>query len=203
MEGNGPARTVRRWVILAGAVATLLVGTAAFFIGAIATLFALSPGTDMGDAHVLIRTGPLYALGGVIGLLLGRWLLRASRPAFPHTVNSSVEEPSTSKAQFYDGKAVQKVLWFLHHPDLPQVLNWARLRVFDDGTADSTFCVDGVAYGFENEDYAGYILTEDEYVCLSTFDDEDEKETGIRRADVHPPDWVDPPEKPFKYLGTY
>jgi hypothetical protein len=48
-----------------------------------------------------------------------------------------------------------------------------------------------------------YILTEDEYVCLSTFDDEDEKETGIRRADVSPPDGADPPEKPFKYLGTY
>lgn len=108
-----------------------------------------------------------------------------------------------TKTEFYTGKAVSRVLWYLHDPDLPGVLNWARLRVFDDGTADSTFSPESVAYGFENESYAGYILTEDEYVCFSNFDKDDEEETGIRRDHTHVPEWVDPPAKPFKYLGTY
>jgi hypothetical protein len=108
-----------------------------------------------------------------------------------------------TKTEFYLGKTVHRVLWYLHEPDLPTVLNWARLRVFDDGTADSTFSADGIAYGFESENYAGYILTEDEYICFSEFDADDEKETGISSAHVGVPEWADAPAKPFEYLGTY
>jgi hypothetical protein len=108
-----------------------------------------------------------------------------------------------TKEQFYAGKTVVRVLWYLHDPDLPSALNWARLRVFDDGTAESTFSVEGVAYGFENESYASYILGEDEYVCFSAFDEDNENETGIRRANTRLPEWTDSDDKPFEYLGTY
>jgi len=108
-----------------------------------------------------------------------------------------------TKAEFYLGKIVGEVLWYLHDPDLADLLHWARVCVFDDGTADSTFSIDGVAYGFEDATSAGNILSEDEYVCFSLFDEEDERETGVRRATTLVPQWIDPPEKPFEYLRTY
>lgn len=110
---------------------------------------------------------------------------------------------AVTKADFYRGKAVRRVLWYLHDPDLPETLHWARARVFDDGTADSTFSIEGVAYGFEDEISARHILSEDEYVCFSLFDEDDERETGVLRAATSVPDWQDPPEKPFEYLRTY
>lgn len=111
--------------------------------------------------------------------------------------------PNMSKADFYFGKKVARVLWYLHDPDLPVKLKWARLRVFADGSADSTFSPAGPLYGFDDESYASYILTEDEYVCFSKFDEEDEAEAGIRVADVKPPTWNDTADTPFKYLGIY
>ncbi len=41
-----------------------------------------------------------------------------------------------TKDEFYRGKVVASVEWWLHEPDLPEHLAWARLRVFADGTAD-------------------------------------------------------------------
>ncbi len=58
-----------------------LAGSASALLGATMTCFALSPGTDIGDAHVLIRFGPAYALGGIVGLLLARRARRASQPS--------------------------------------------------------------------------------------------------------------------------
>lgn len=109
----------------------------------------------------------------------------------------------SSKAAFYSGKAVRKVLWYLHDCDLPETLVWARLRVFDDGSADATFSEDGTAFGFINEKYASYLLGEDEYVCFSHFDDEDDVSYGTDRHSIAPPSWVDRPRKPFEFLGTY
>jgi hypothetical protein len=70
------------------------------------------------------------------------------------------QKARVSKADFYRGKTIRRVLWYLHHPGLPDTLQWARLRIFHDGTADSTFSLDGKAYGFADESYASYILTE-------------------------------------------
>lgn len=111
--------------------------------------------------------------------------------------------PNMSKAEFYAGKVVDRVLWYLHDPELPTNLRWARLRRFVGGSADSTFSPDGTLYGFDREVYASYILTEDEYVCFSTFDEEDERNAGIRVAAVEPPEWIDPEDKPFEYLGIF
>jgi hypothetical protein len=154
-------------------------------------------------AALRVSNGRLRDLGAAVNLAQADWrdLLVAAGfaddPASHHRWT-----PRISKADFYRGKVVAKVLWYLHDPDLPAKLNWARLRVFSDGSADSTFA-DGPLYGFDNEAYAGYILTEDEYVCFSTFDDEDERDTGIRTADIVPPDWSDAPDRPFEYLGIY
>lgn len=108
-----------------------------------------------------------------------------------------------SKAEFYSAKVVSKVLWYLHDPDLPDRLLWARLRVFADGSADSAFSADGPLYGFDREIFASFILTEDEYRCVSRFDAEDERELGIRVADIQPPEWHDADDAPFEYLGIY
>jgi hypothetical protein len=107
------------------------------------------------------------------------------------------------KARFYDGKEIAEVEWWLHSCDLPDHLTWARLRVFDDGTADSTFGPSGKLYGFENREYASYILSEDEYECFNRMDEEDEREYGIRLVEVQPPRWEEDPDQPFEYLGTY
>ena|SRR6185503_19679589 len=109
--------------------------------------------------------------------------------------------PTVSKEEFYRGKTVEKVLWYLADPSEPGELAWARLRVFDDGSADSTFSVEGPAFGFVEERYAGYILNEDEYYRFDKLDEEDEAELGLRLADITPPTWVDPPDKPFEFLG--
>ncbi len=108
-----------------------------------------------------------------------------------------------SKVDFYRGKVVDRILWYLHEPDLPTRLLWARLRVFVDGSADSTFSEDGLLYGFDSERFASYILTEDEYRCFSRFDEEDERDFGIRIVDIEPPIWDDTDSKPFEYLGIY
>jgi hypothetical protein len=92
-----------------------------------------------------------------------------------------------TKAEFYSGKHVTEVEWWLHDCDLPQHLTWARLRVFNNGTADSTFDPQGKLFGFENRNYASFILSEDEYVCFNHMDEEDEQAYGIRLAETHPP----------------
>ena len=58
-------------------------------------------------------------------------------------------------------------------------------------------------YGFENRDYASYILLEDEFVCFTHWDETDEIEYGLSRTAIQPPDWKDDPARPFEYLGTY
>jgi hypothetical protein len=95
------------------------------------------------------------------------------------------------------------VLWYLHDNDVPENLSWARLRVFDDDSADCTFSNEGVAFGFVDERSARHLLTEDEYVCFGRFGDEDDAEYGTDRHRIEPPDWSDPPDKRFEYLGTY
>jgi len=137
-------------------------------------------------------------------------VLTASTDASFEVLSFLASEPSPAakatpqnKAEFYDGKMVTKVLWYLHEVELPGSLRWARLRVFDDGSADCTFSNEGVAFAFVDQRSATHLLTEDEYVCFSTFDDENDAEYGTNRRTIVPPTWVDPPDKPFEYLGTY
>jgi hypothetical protein len=100
-------------------------------------------------------------------------------------------------------KTIVEVEWWLEWAGLPERLTWARLRVFQDGTADVSFGPDGGIYGFDNRTYAGYFLSADEFQPLETMDEEDEAEYGIVVESLVPPVWEDSDNQPFKYLGTY
>jgi hypothetical protein len=65
-------------------------------------------------------------------------------------------------------------------------LNWARLRVFTDGSAD-VFDMDGRTLEFPDEEEASMSLAEDEFSELSEFDEEDEREWGIPLRSLAPP----------------
>ncbi|HWZ91495.1 MAG TPA: hypothetical protein VNW92_21685 [Polyangiaceae bacterium] len=58
----------------------LLASAMAFLVGGVMTLFALSPGTDMGDAYVFSRFGPGLALGGLVGGFLARRVWHVVQP---------------------------------------------------------------------------------------------------------------------------
>jgi len=106
-----------------------------------------------------------------------------------------------NKGEFYKNKLVVRTEWWLHSCELPD-LRWGRLRVFNDGTADSCFEEGGTVYGFENEQYASYFLSEDEYVQFESIDPEDEEEYGIQRARIALPEWPSQDQE-FEFLGTY
>lgn len=110
-------------------------------------------------------------------------------------------DPMT-KAEFYRDKQVASVEWWLDDCALP-ALTWARLRVFADGTADACFEDGGTLYGFDHPRSAHYFLAEDEYRRLCSMDDEDDREHGVRFAELKPPKWADRSSQEFKYFGTY
>ena len=68
---------------------------------------------------------------------------------------------------------------------LPE-LNWARLRVFSDGTADVFDC-DGTTHRFASEKEACLWLLEDEFMRLEKLTPDDVTPDGIDRADLVPP----------------
>ena len=107
-----------------------------------------------------------------------------------------------AEADFYRGKSVKAVEWYLHDCDLPR-LRWARLRVFDDGTADACWERDGKRYGFDSREFANSFLTEDEYIRFGNWDAADEASYGVRMADAQVPLWEDRPGQEFDYLGTH
>jgi hypothetical protein len=82
-------------------------------------------------------------------------------------------------------KEIEKVQWWLMWCDFPN-LNWARIRVFADGSAD-VFDMDGRTSEFSNEEDARDFLTEEEFSELSTLDDNDELELGVPLASIAPP----------------
>ena len=69
--------------------------------------------------------------------------------------------------------------------DFPN-LNWARLRVFADGSAD-VFDMDGRILEFSSEQEATLDLASDEYSKLTNLDEDDERELGIPLATIEPP----------------
>jgi hypothetical protein len=106
------------------------------------------------------------------------------------------------KADFYRGKHVVSVEWWLDDGALPSQV-WARLRVFSDGTADACWQEGTTLYGFSSRKFAGYFLAEDEYRPFDHLEDEDLREFGLTKSAIAPPLWPDPEEQPFSYKGTY
>jgi hypothetical protein len=114
-----------------------------------------------------------------------------------------VEAPEKpSKEQFYRGRSVARVEWWLDDGALPR-LAWARLRVFDDGAADVCFGEGQTLYGFTDRQHASYFLAEDDYRTFAGIDGDDEREYGIRISEITPPTWADRDDLDFQYLGTY
>jgi len=107
-----------------------------------------------------------------------------------------------TRDEFYQGKTLVRTEWWLDSSRLPEQVIWARLRVFDDRAADVRFEESTDFFTFINEQYAEYFLGEDEYVCLSRLDSDDEVEFRFSLAAVVPPVWDDEPGA-FQYLGTY
>lgn len=92
--------------------------------------------------------------------------------------------------------------WWLNTEWLPEHV-WGRVRVFDDGTADACFKEGVTVYGFENRESAGYFLAQDDLSRFSDWGEAEEREFGIRLAEITPPTWIDPPDQDFVYVGTY
>jgi hypothetical protein len=108
-----------------------------------------------------------------------------------------------TKDEFYRSKAVVSTEWWLDTGWLPDTLSWARLRVFNDGSADACWAEGDRLYGFDDRQFARYFLSEDEYDRFDTMDAEDELEYGIVVATIEPPSWVDRVDQAFEYLGQY
>lgn len=109
-----------------------------------------------------------------------------------------------TRDDFYRGKSLVRVEWWLDRSRLPDTVVWARLRVFDDRDTDVRFEGSGGLFAFKNEQYAEYFLAEDEYICLSKLDSDDEAEYAISLAKMVPPtSWAADTVGKFEYLGTY
>jgi len=109
-------------------------------------------------------------------------------------------KPGVNANAFYSGKTLAKVEWWLSPCPYPE-LYWGRLRVFSDGSADAAFDEADV-YGFDDQNYAGYFLGEDEYTPLASLDAQDEEHLRVRVSELTPPTWSDTPAR-FHYLGVY
>lgn len=82
-------------------------------------------------------------------------------------------------------RSVRETQWWLMWCDFPN-LNWARLRVYDDGSAD-VFDSDGRTQRFLIREDAIHSLLEDEYQELHTLDENDEEDLGVPLATIRPP----------------
>jgi len=106
------------------------------------------------------------------------------------------------KEDFYRNKYAIKTEWWLDSCSLPE-LRWARLRVFNDKSADACFGEKEKIYAFENREYASSFLSKDEYISLDRLNSDAEREYGLAVETIKPPLWKDGPEQDFEYLGKY
>ena len=110
-----------------------------------------------------------------------------------------------TRADFYRDKTVVATEWWLCSCSVPNLV-WARLRVFNDGTADACWAEGSTLYGFDRREFADFFLAEDEYTSFNGpagWDAEDERETGVIAASTKTPGWEETASQPFEYLGVY
>jgi hypothetical protein len=105
--------------------------------------------------------------------------------------------------EFYQDFDVVKIQWWLadcsYYPDL----YWARLRIFSNGKADVLFENEEVMYGFENEEFAGYFIAEDEFSKFENIDEDDRNDLEIPKdAVIESPNWENKEVNNFEYIGT-
>jgi len=102
---------------------------------------------------------------------------------------------------FYYDRKITSIEWWLEWAYQPGELKWARLRMFDNETADVCFGPGMVAYGFHNRTSAAHFLSEDEYSPLAAMNEEDRREYAL--IDFAPPKWTVDCSNGFRYLGIY
>lgn len=106
--------------------------------------------------------------------------------------------------EFYQNCEVIKVQWWLSWVNEYPDLYWARLRTFSNGKADVLFQDESNSYGFDNEEFAGYFISEDEFIRFENIDEEDKNDLEIpKEVLIETPDWRDKEVKNFEYIGTY
>ncbi len=106
--------------------------------------------------------------------------------------------------EFYQDQTVSEVKWWLADGLLYPKLHWARLRVFSNGKADVLFEDEDKSYGFENEEFAGYFLSADEFIDFDSLDDEDRNFLEIPpEIKINVPDWAGKEVEKFEYIGKY
>jgi hypothetical protein len=110
----------------------------------------------------------------------------------------------SERNEFYQNFKVEKVEWWYSWCHEYPNLFWARLRTFSNGKADVLFQDENKTYGFENEEYAGYFISEDEFSRFEHLDDEDKKDLQIPLDIViETPDWGNKEVRNFEYIGNY
>jgi hypothetical protein len=105
---------------------------------------------------------------------------------------------------FYLDCRIEKVEWWLSWCHEYPNLFWARLRIFSNGKADVLFQDENKTYGFENEEFAGYFISQDEFSKFENIDEEDRNGLEIPEdALIEIPDWENKEVENFEYIGKY
>jgi hypothetical protein len=104
-----------------------------------------------------------------------------------------VPQYSPTREEFYRGKQVVREEWFVHDDDL---VSWARLRVFSDGTADAW--EHGQLWGFVSEACARFSIREGRYVHPSRV-----ASTGETLHSGPPREQADASGQPFHWGGDW
>lgn len=111
---------------------------------------------------------------------------------------------SPEKKEFYQNNKVEKIEWWISWCHEYPNLFWTRLRVFSNGKADVLFQDENKTYGFENEEYAGYFISGDEFMRFHNLDDEDKKDLEIPlNISIEAPNWENKEVENFEYIGKY
>ncbi len=107
--------------------------------------------------------------------------------------------------EFYNNSEVKKINWWLSYCHEYPEFYWARLRTFFNGKADVLFEDEYIIYGFDNNEFAGYFISEDEFIEFDeNFDEEDKKFIVVPKDFIiELPDWAEREVEDFKYIGKY
>ena len=109
-----------------------------------------------------------------------------------------------NKKDFYENNAIVEIEWWLSwYCEYPH-LYWARVRVFANEKADVAFQDENKTYGFNNKEFAGYFVSEDEFSLFQNLDDEDRK--GLEMppdVEIELPTWAENDFSGFTFIGDY
>ena len=84
--------------------------------------------------------------------------------------------------EFYRECEIEKVEWWLSWcHDYPNLF-WSRLRKFSNGKADVLFQDEDKTYGFDNEEYAVFFISEDEFSNIENIDEDDRNDLEIPKG---------------------